>query len=216
MTMTPRVRKFALIAHVTSSVGWLGAVGAFLALAVAGLVSSDAQTVRASYLAMKLTGWYVIVPLSFASLLTGLVQSLGTTWGLFRHYWVVAKLTITVFATILLLLHMQVASRMASVAAETTLAVDDFRGLRIQLVGDAIAAIVVLLVATSLSIIKPQGLTPYGRKHDGQSGDAEPGRGRGLTAGTPGWVKAFGVIVVALIVVVIIKHLSDGGLGHHH
>jgi hypothetical protein len=37
MAMTPRLRKFALTAHVTSSVGWLGAVAAFLALAVAGL-----------------------------------------------------------------------------------------------------------------------------------------------------------------------------------
>jgi hypothetical protein len=29
MTMTPGLRKFALTAHVTSSVGWLGAVAAF-------------------------------------------------------------------------------------------------------------------------------------------------------------------------------------------
>ena len=41
---------------------------------------------RGAYLAMDLIGWFVIVPLSLASLLTGLVQALGTTWGLFRHY----------------------------------------------------------------------------------------------------------------------------------
>ena len=216
MTMTPGVRKFALTAHVTSSVGWLGAIGGFLALAVAGLASSDAQVVRGSYLAMNLTGWYVIVPLSLASFFTGLVQSLGTTWGLFRHYWVVAKLTITIFATVLLLLHMQVASRMAGVVADTTLAVGDFRGLRIQLMGDAIAAIVVLLVATALSVFKPQGLTPYGRKHDEQGGDVEAGHDRGTTTSTPRWVKAFGVIVVALMALVLIKHLIGGGLGHHH
>jgi hypothetical protein len=55
MTMRPRLRKFALTAHVTSSVGWLGAVAGFLALAVAGLTSQDAQMVRAAYLAMDLT-----------------------------------------------------------------------------------------------------------------------------------------------------------------
>ena len=55
MTMTPRLRKFALTAHVTCSVGWLGAVAGFLALAVAGLTSQDAQMVRAAYLAMELT-----------------------------------------------------------------------------------------------------------------------------------------------------------------
>ncbi len=34
--MTPIVRKFALTAHITFSVGWLGAVAGFLALAIAG------------------------------------------------------------------------------------------------------------------------------------------------------------------------------------
>ncbi len=68
MVMTPRLRKFALSAHVTASVGWLSAVAGFLALAVAGLTRQDAQMVRAAYLAMVLTGWFVIVPLSLASL----------------------------------------------------------------------------------------------------------------------------------------------------
>lgn len=70
--MAPGLRKFALTTHVTSSVGWLGAVGAFLALAIAGLSSQDAQIVRAAYLAMHLTTWFVIVPLSLAALLTEL------------------------------------------------------------------------------------------------------------------------------------------------
>jgi hypothetical protein len=51
--------------------------------------------------------WFVLVPLSLASLLTGLVQSLGTPWGLFRHYWVLFKLLINVLATIVLLMYMQ-------------------------------------------------------------------------------------------------------------
>ena len=105
--MTPGVRKFALTTHVTSSVGWLGAIAAFLALALGGLASSDAQMVRAAYLAMEFITWFVIVPLCVASLITGLVQSLGTAWGLFRHYWVVAKLGLTVVATAILLVHTQ-------------------------------------------------------------------------------------------------------------
>jgi hypothetical protein len=73
MALTPRLRKFALTAHVTASVGWLGAVVAFLALSLAGLTSQNPQTVRGAYLVMELTGWVVLVPLSLASLLTGLV-----------------------------------------------------------------------------------------------------------------------------------------------
>ncbi|OAH10456.1 hypothetical protein [Streptomyces jeddahensis] len=163
MTMTPGVRKLALTAHVASSVGWLGSVAAFLALAVAGLTSGqDAQRARGAYLAMELTGWYVIVPLAFASLLTGLIQSLGTTWGLIRHYWVLAKLVLTVLATLLLLLHMQVAGHVADEAVTTDLSGADLGGLRIQLVADARAALLVLLVATGLSVYKPRGMTRYG------------------------------------------------------
>ena len=72
--MTPGLRKFALTAHVTFSVGWLGAVISYLAVAIACLVSQDAQMVRSGYSTMELTGWFVIVPLSLAALLTGLAR----------------------------------------------------------------------------------------------------------------------------------------------
>src|SRR5258708_26201449 len=102
MTMTSRVRAFVLTAHVASSVGWLGAVVAYLALAIAALTSKDAQVVRSAYLAMELTGWFVIVPLSLAALLTGLVQSLGTEWGLFPYYWILVKFLLTIWLTTML------------------------------------------------------------------------------------------------------------------
>ena len=228
LTMTTSVRKFALTAHVTSSVGWLGAVAAFLAVSIAGLVSQDAQMVRAAYLSMELTGWFVIVPLSLASLLTGLVQSLGTTWGLFRHYWVLAKLLITVVATLVLLVHMQPVSQIAAVAATTTLSSADLRGLRIQLVADAGAALLVLLVATTLSVYKPQGRTPYGRKQrerlyselerDTSLGtfnvnEVVPGSRR-LTS-TPRWVYIAGIIIIVLLLLFVIQHLANGGFAGH-
>ena len=171
MTMTPWLRKFALTAHVTSSVGWLGAVAGFLALAVAGLTSQDAQTVRSAYLAMELTTWFVIVPLSFASLLTGLIQSLGTTWGLFRHYWVLVKFMLNILATILLLVHTQPIGILARIARETVVSSADVGRLQTQLVVDAGAALLVLLVATTLSVYKPQGMTPYGRRKQREQRD---------------------------------------------
>jgi hypothetical protein len=166
MTMTPRLRKLALTAHVVSSVGWVGAVAGFLALAVAGLTSEDAQMVRAAYLAMELTAWFVIVPLAFASLLTGLIQSLGTTWGLFRHYWVLAKLVVTILATIVLLLQMESIGHIAGVAAETTLSSGDLREARISLVVHAGGGLLVLLVPTALAVYKPHGRTRYGRRKE--------------------------------------------------
>jgi hypothetical protein len=152
MVMRAGLRKLALTTHVTSSVGWLGSVAVFLALAIAGLSSADSEIVRAAYIGMHLTTWYVIVPLALASFSTGLIEGLGTPWGLFRHYWVVTKFVLTLLATALLLLHTQPIGRVANVAMQTTLATADLRQLRLQLVGDASAALFVLLLTTLLSV----------------------------------------------------------------
>jgi hypothetical protein len=162
--MSPGLRKAALTAHVTSSLGWFGSVAAFLALAIVGLRSTDAGMVRASYIAMDVTAWTVIVPLCALTLVTGAVQSLGTTWGMFRHYWVIAKLVLTVPASAILLLHMRPISHLANVVAAGPMTADDERRLRIQLVANAGAALFVLIVTTVLSIYKPRGLTPYGQR----------------------------------------------------
>lgn len=165
--MTPSVRKLALTAHVTSSVGFLGAVACFLALGIGGLTSQDAQMVRAAYLAMDWTTWFVIVPSCFASLLTGIIQALGTPWGLLRHYWVLAKLLLTLFVTTILLLQTEAISYVAGVAAETTLSSEELRGLRGSLVlPHAAGGLLVLLLTTTLSIWKPRGMTRYGWRKD--------------------------------------------------
>jgi hypothetical protein len=164
MTMTIGVRKFALTAHVTSSVGLLGSIAAFLALAVAGVTSQDVPTVRAAYLAMELIARSVIVPLAFASLLTGLIQSLGTPWGLFRYYWVVVKLLLTVFAAGVLLVKMELIDYAARLAAEMSLSRTDLRAAGIQLAVHAAGGLLLLLVPAVLSVYKPPGLTRYGRR----------------------------------------------------
>jgi hypothetical protein len=223
MTMTSGLRKFTLTAHITASVGWLGAVASFLALALVGLTGKDAQMLRTVYLAMELTAWYVIVPLAFASLITGLVQSLGTTWGLFRHYWIIAKFLITIVATILLLVHTKPIAILADAAREATLAIGNYRGLQVQLVGDAIAAIVLLLVATTLSVYKPWGMTKYERKQQERSKpQVEPSAiapktkpSREPVTGTPRWVYVVGIHAIGLVLLFALLHLTGRGLPGH-
>jgi hypothetical protein len=157
--MAPAVRKFVLTVHLTSSLGWIGAAVAYIALGLTAATSTDAQSVRGAWVAMELTGWYAIVPLALAALLTGLVISLGTPWGLFRHYWVLISLVLTILATVILLLHMPSVSSATSVART-----GDDAQLH-QLGGDlghAVGGLLVLLVVTVLNVYKPQGLTPYG------------------------------------------------------
>jgi hypothetical protein len=206
--MKPALRKLTLTSHVTFSVGWLGAVASFLVLSIAGLASRDVETVRAVYLSMNLIGQFIIVPLSIAALISGLVQSLGTHWGLFRHYWVLVKFALTVGATILLLLHQftavaVAASRVSGSAAGT---LPQVGRLGTQLVGDAGLAVLVLLATTTLSVYKPWGLTPHGRRMREERSAPSGGPGLGL--------KIALAIIAAIVTAFIVLHLLGGGLHH--
>ncbi|MEO5851106.1 MAG: DUF2269 domain-containing protein [Nocardioides sp.] len=158
------MRKLSLVVHVAASVGWIGAAVTSLVLAALPLVSDDPQLVRGSYLSLRVIGWYALVPFGVASLATGLIQALGTTWGLFRHYWVLLKLLMNVLATVVLLLYMQTLDYLAAQAR-------DAPDVTVAAMGDpspivhALGAIAVLLVALVLSVYKPRGLTRRGRRH---------------------------------------------------
>jgi hypothetical protein len=229
--MPSALRKLGLTAHLISSLGWLGAVASFLVLSIAGLTSRNAETVRGAYVAMNLIGQFIIVPLSLAALLTGVVQSLGTHWGLFRYYWVLVKLALTIGATSLMLLHQltavaEAARRVSTAAAGTFPEVG--RRLSIQLVGDAGGAVVVLLVITALGVYKPWGRTPYGRRKQQEerrpvlegtpaSALAPPGvpGGESTDDRFPMGLKIVLAVMGVIVAAFVALHLAGGGFGPH-
>src|SRR5688572_22205268 len=107
MTLAPFSRKLLLLLHVTTSVGLLGAVAAFLVLAIAGLATADDNLATAAYLSMRILTLDLIVPLAAATLLIGLVQSIGTPWGLVRYYWIIVKLVLTGLAVAVLAMQLE-------------------------------------------------------------------------------------------------------------
>jgi uncharacterized membrane protein len=171
MTLPPPARKALLVTHVSATVGWLGAVLTFAALGVIALTSNDVPTVRGVFLVMEPAASYTLVPLAVVSLVTGLIQSLATPWGLFRHYWVIFKLLITLVATTLLLAYMSTFSHMASVAAQTspTTTADALRAEAGSPLLHAVLAFVGLLLAMILAVYKPRGVTPYGGQRRARS-----------------------------------------------
>ena len=220
--MTPLLSRFTLTAHVAVSVGWLGAVVAYLVLAVAALISTDQQLVRGAYLSMRLLGWFAIIPLSIAALLSGLSQSLLTRWGLLRHWWVVVKLLLTVAGTIVLLEHIDVVSRVANLAAQAVWSSADVRFLGIQLVVHAAGGLILLIVVTILSVYKPWGMTPYGRRNAQQDitphSDSHAGRssvGWRWSESTPRWVYIVGFHAIGLVALLVVLHLTGGGVRIH-
>jgi hypothetical protein len=219
--MTSALRRVTFTTHVTSSVGWVGAAVVFLALAVTGFTSEDERTVRGAYLVMAPSAWFVLVPLAHASLLSGIALSLGTTWGLFRHYWVVAKLLITVFATVILLIYMETFRQMAGVAADPVVDLGLVRNA--SPIVHAILALILLLMATVLGVYKPLGLTPYGRRKQNEQRQAfaPTTLARLATDGATAarsprvWIYLSGIIALGLLLLFVIFHLAGGGFSHH-
>jgi hypothetical protein len=160
---------------------------------------------------MNLIGEAVIVPMSLIALVTGLIQGLGTRWGLFKYRWVTTKLLLTVGATLLLLLHqfkvVAPAAKRISALAVGTLPDGTFAPLGTQLVVDASLALLVLLMTTMLSVYKPWGLSAYGRSSQGAvlRGSVERRNSRLKIA----------IFVGAVLAGLIAKHLATGGLSHH-
>ena len=218
--MTAGFRRLTFTTHVASSVGWVGAVIVFLALAGIGLTSSDEPTVRGAYLVMAPAAWFVLVPLAHASLISGVALSLGTAWGLVRYYWVALKLLITVFATVILLIYMGTFRQMAGVAADPVVGLEVVRNAS-PLV-HASLALSLLLAATMLGIYKPLGMTPYGmRKQEEQRLAWAPNRFAATTvdataagASPRGMYLLAGAVLVVLLLLLAFLHLAGGEFSH--
>jgi hypothetical protein len=162
MKLSPNARKVLLTAHVATSVGWAGALAVFLAHAVASQSSQDPQIIRAAAIAMAVSAWFVILPMSIGALVTGVLQALGTAWGLLRHYWVVFKLALTLIATGVLLSKLGPISELAAASAKETFTAGDMAGLRASLLVHAVGGLAILLIALVLAVFKPAGLTAPG------------------------------------------------------
>jgi uncharacterized membrane protein len=92
MSISPKLRRAVLTAHIVASVGLLGECAGILAINVRAATTADPALAASSY---ELLGMFSVVfgiPLSMASLGTGVALGLGTKWGVLRHRWVTAKL----------------------------------------------------------------------------------------------------------------------------
>lgn len=214
MSTRPRLRKLALTAHITASVGWFGALAVFLALALAGLTTQDERTLRASALAMDLAARFVILPLCIATIVTGIIQAFAVTkWGLFRHYWVLFKFLLTALATAVLLLKLGPINGLADAAAQGPFTPADYQGLLISLTIHAAGGLAILLAAVVLAIYKPGGMTPHGLQELRERNPAAAAS----ALRTPFWVKIAGALILILLLLIIAMLVAGGhGPGMHY
>ena len=174
MTIAPRLRRPLLAVHLGCSIGWIGAVCAYLALAFAAPATDDPEIVRAAWIGMKLVGWYAIVPLALGSLITGILMGAATRWGLLRHYWLVISLVGTTALTAVLVFHMPDVSAQADLARG---AADEYLLSMGSDIAHAALGLVLLLGILVLNIYKPRGVTRYGWRKE-RAERARPARRR--------------------------------------
>jgi hypothetical protein len=146
-----RAHKAALTAHVLSSVGWFGIAVTVAFAAITAGVTDDATLAHALYRTIEVVP-LLSIPLGLVAVATGALLGVGTKWGLVRHWWVVAKVGIS--AAVIVTDAFIVGNAAHDVAAG---------GAVNGLYGPVIAHVVVLAVATVLSVFKPRGRTPFGR-----------------------------------------------------
>ncbi|MET9400677.1 DUF2269 domain-containing protein [Kitasatospora sp. NPDC002965] len=173
-------RRIWLVAHVALSVGWLGLTAGVLALGIAGRFSDDPDTVKAAYLAQEIFADWLLIPVSLLSLLSGLVLSLGTTWGLLKYRWVVTKFWLTLAATLasIFALRAFIHDAAGQVAAGTV--PPDGRSPHVLVIAPSVA-LTIYLTATILSVLKPWGMTRRGTR---LAAAARAGRVRPAGAGS--------------------------------
>lgn len=173
-------RRVSLVVHVVASAGWLGLSLGLLALGATAATTASAVTVEASVRGMQLFADWLLLPLAFLTLSSGVVLALGTPWGLARHRWVYTKfwLTLATATATVFALRPGVNSAVAAVAA----------GESLPDAGDVLFGPVVSLSAyvfmTVISLLKPWGPTRRGRRLRAAAGSGGHGhRTRTRTAG---------------------------------
>ncbi|WP_207770208.1 hypothetical protein [Frankia canadensis] len=154
------MRTVLLTMHVIVSVGWNGV--AFAQLVLASTAAADDGLRHSAYELMHVVDRTLDIPLALLTLITGIVMSLKTRWGLLRYWWVVAKLSITVFAVIsggAVIRTLIVAAGHATAGGQTT-----YPAQAVALILCASVMNVLFITATVLSTAKPWGRTPRGRR----------------------------------------------------
>ncbi len=165
--MSRRRRKLVLALHVVTSVGWLGAAIAMTVLLVTGLVTRNPALRHAAFTFMHVYDLAIMIPLGYLALITGVLLSVGTNWGLLKHWWVVTKLVLTVAVLVFAgVFTSGWVLEAVAITAEDPMA--DLGVLAVQLVANVAAFNVVFWTNTTISVFKPWGLTPRGRHKLGQ------------------------------------------------
>jgi hypothetical protein len=161
--VSPATYKVLLTAHIIVSVAWIGVVIAKIALKLFAVTAAEPATSAALFFATTRLD-FTFPPLALSTILTGVLLSLGTKWGLVQHYWVATKLALT-FGVIVTAV--QFGTRIPRPIGQPSVEVGFVAVITAPatlLLTLSATLLLMLVVATILSTYKPWGKTPLGRR----------------------------------------------------
>ncbi len=157
-SLSPGQRKAVLAAHIVVSVGLLGIYAARLLLGAVAATTPNAETASAAYRSLGILRG-VIPPAAVGVLITGIGLALATSWGLFKHYWVVVKLALTavVLPVSVLIVFPSVQRAMAATSPAAPLSAPDLGSAPLWLIAACGVIVLMLGAATVIGVYKPWG-----------------------------------------------------------
>jgi hypothetical protein len=151
--LSPGPRKWLVAAHTLVGVGWFGIVLAKLVLEIVAGSTGDLSLARAGFVFASALDRELFPQAAVMTLVTGVVLSLATPWGLFKYWWIVVKLALTVAVIATGVAFVGAWAEKGIVAA----ADGDVAAVSIRLIGAAVVHLLMLGAATVISVLKPWG-----------------------------------------------------------
>jgi hypothetical protein len=163
-----RARQAVLTVHLISSLGWIGADLGLLVLAITASANGTPRVGQGACVALAFLATWITAPVSVIALISGVLLSMATKWGVFRYTWVVVSLVLNALMVLLVVFALgplyRGAEHLVLAAPATSPVADILGGRRFELMAPPCVAFVVLTGVTIINVYKPWGRFGWPRR----------------------------------------------------
>lgn len=157
-----RTARNALLGlHVLFASTWIGGVAALLLVSLVGRAPRGGDALALAREAMQWIDWVIIIPSCLGSLGTGFLFSWLTSWGFFRHWWLVIKWALTtamiLFGIFFLGPWVDGTAKMAAERGLVALGDPAYTATALRVLGFSVVQMALLVLMLFLSTLKPLG-----------------------------------------------------------
>jgi hypothetical protein len=151
--VTARRRSIGVTIHVVAALALLGVSSVLMVAGLRAATRDDAREAHSIYELLRLLTFSLDLPLAFITLLSGALLALTSIWGMFRYWWVIAKLAI--YGATLIIGVVLIGPSLDTLIDVTETGSPRESGARSTLIVAAGVQVVILIGAATLGVFKP-------------------------------------------------------------